>query len=272
MSIILITAIFASALTFTLGVTLGFFSDFFAVAEDPVVTGIRNVLPGANCGACGYPGCDNFATEVAAGNAPANACTIGGPSVVKNIAAITGVDGGEVIQTVAVLACQGSSLHTPLRGTYTGIETCRAAKVAGGTKLCPWGCLGFGDCVSVCKFDALVMSERGLPIVNYIKCTGCRLCINECPVGLFKSVEREQKGAIALCSNTNPVKQIVVKSCKIACFKCDLCVKNCPEHCISLDTQIPVVDYSKCNSCNACVEKCPAKVFKLIERDLFAKE
>jgi Na+-translocating ferredoxin:NAD+ oxidoreductase RNF subunit RnfB len=269
MSIILLTAIFAVTLAFILGLTLGFFNDFFAVPEDPTVTAIRDVLPGANCGACGFPGCEGFAIEVAAGTVKANACTVGGASVVEQIAAITGVDGGEVVETVAVLACQGSSIHTPLKGNYTGMKTCRGAKLTGGTKLCAWGCLGFGDCVNVCQFGALKMSDRGLPIVDYAKCTGCNLCIGECPLGLFVSVARKQKGAIVLCANKNPVKQMVAKTCKISCFKCNLCVKNCPENCISLDTLIPVVDYSKCNSCGVCVEKCPTKVFKIIERDLF---
>lgn len=269
MSIVLVTALFAAALAFILGTTLGFFRDFFFVPEDPVTGQIREVLPGANCGACGYPGCDSYSSAVAAGKAQANACTVGGQSVVEKIAAITGTEVGEIVQTVAVLACQGSSLHTPLKGIYTGMKTCRGAKVAGGTKLCLWGCLGFGDCVKVCKFDALSMTEHNLPKIDYAKCTGCGMCSKECPHELFKLVPKNQKGAIVLCSNKNPVKQMVAKTCKISCFKCGLCAKNCPKSCISLDTHIPVVDYAKCDSCGTCAEKCPSKVFKIIERDLF---
>ena len=268
MSIVLITALFAAALAFVLGITLGFFRDFFAVKEDPVAGLIREVLPGANCGACGYPGCDNYAAAVAAGEAKANACTVGGSSAAEKIAAITGKDAGAVVQIAAVLACQGSSLHTPPRGSYTGLETCRGAKLTGGTKLCSWGCIGFGDCVNVCRFGALSMTENKLPKVDYAKCTGCGLCIGECPMGLLKGVAKEQRGAMVLCSNRNPVKQAVTKACKISCFKCGLCVKNCPEQCINLDTFIPVVDLAKCSSCGTCAEKCPSKVFKIIERDL----
>ena len=266
--IVLITALFALALAFVLGFTLGFFRDFFAVPEDPVTHRIREVLPGANCGACGFPGCENYAAAIVAGHAQANACTVGGQSVAEQIAAITGVASGAVVQTVSVLACQGSSIHTPLKGTYTGIQTCRGAKLAGGTKLCSWGCLGFGDCVKVCQFDALTMSGTNLPKVDNAKCTGCTLCITECPQGLFKSVARDQKGAMVLCSNRNPVKQMVAKTCKIACFKCGLCVKSCPQQCITMEAHIPVVDLSKCDSCGTCVEKCPTKVFKIIERDM----
>jgi Na+-translocating ferredoxin:NAD+ oxidoreductase RNF subunit RnfB len=268
MSIILTTVIFAAALSLVLGITLGFFRDFFAVPEDPTTSLIREALPGANCGACGFPGCDNYASAVASGEAQSNACTVGGQSVAQKIAAVTGKEAGAVVETVAVLACQGSSLHTPLKGDYTGLKTCRGAKVAGGTKLCTWGCLGFGDCVKMCKFGALSMTDNRLPKIDYSKCTGCGLCSGECPMGLFKTVERKQKGAMVLCSNLNPVRPTIAKTCKIACFKCGLCVKNCPEHCISLDTLIPVVDLTKCTSCGTCAQKCPCKVFKIIEKDI----
>jgi RnfABCDGE-type electron transport complex B subunit len=263
--IVLVTAVFAVAIALVLGIALGFFREFFAVPEDPFTGKIRELLPGANCGACGFPGCDNYAAAIAAGKAQTNACTVGGQSVAEKISAITGSADGERVQTVAVLACQGSSAHTSFKGTYTGIQTCRGAKIAGATKLCSWGCLGFGDCVNVCKFDALKMSGEKLPQVDSAKCTGCGLCAAECPQGLLKNIARNQKGAIALCSNKNPVKQMVTKTCKISCFKCGLCVKNCPQLCINLDSLIPVVDLTKCNSCGICVEKCPNKVLKIMD-------
>ncbi|MDR2479014.1 MAG: RnfABCDGE type electron transport complex subunit B [Treponema sp.] len=269
LTIIVITAGFALVLAFVLGTALGFFRELFAVPQNPVTEEIRAALPGANCGACGFPGCDNYASAVASGAAGVTSCTVGGNAAAKKIAAIMGVSGGGVIQSVAVLACQGSSLHTPLKGTYTGLQTCRGAKLAaGGTKLCSWGCLGFGDCVAVCKFGALSMSEYRLPRIDYTKCTGCRMCIAECPQSLFRDIPRNKKGALALCSNLNPVKQMVAKTCRISCFKCGLCVKSCPQNCISLDSFIPVVDYAKCDSCGICVSKCPSGVLKIVERDI----
>ena len=272
MSIVVITAVFAASLALILGITLGFFKDFFAVPEDPKVAKIREILPGANCGACSYPGCDNYAAAIAAGTAPANACTVGGQPAAEKIAAVIGCEAGEVIETVSVLACQGSSLHTEFRGYYTGIKTCRGAKIAGAAKLCSWGCLGFGDCVNVCSFGAISISKNNLPVFDYAKCTGCGVCAGECPQFLLKIIPRKQKGAMVLCSNINPIKQMAAKNCRISCIKCGLCVKNCPENCISLDTHIPVVDLAKCNSCGTCVEKCPTKVFKLIERDIFKQK
>jgi len=272
MTIVLITAVFSLLLAFIIGTALGFFREFFAVPGNPVAEKIREALPGANCGACGFPGCDNYAAAVAAGNAGPDKCTVGGPSTAEKISALSGLSGGAVTQTVSVLACQGSKTHAGLKGIYTGIETCRGAKIsAGGTKLCAWGCIGFGDCVRVCKFGALSMEENGLPLVHYAKCTGCGLCIGECPQGLFVAVPKNQKGAIALCSNRSPVRQTVAKACKIGCIKCGICVKNCPQQCISLETNIPVIDHSKCTSCGICAEKCPTKVLKIIEKDILAE-
>ena len=270
MTIILITAAFAAILAFVLGTALGFFRDFFAVPSDPLADSIREALPGANCGACGFAGCENYAVAVAAGKAGISSCTVGGPAVAEKLAALTGKSGESVQQIVAVLACQGSYLHAPQKGSYTGIETCRGAKIStGGTKLCAWGCLGFGDCVKACVFGALGFNkEKGLPVIDYAKCTGCRMCMNECPQGIIKGISGDQKGAMTLCSNLNPNRQLVAKSCKIACIKCSLCVKNCPQQCIDLSSNIPVVDYTKCNSCGTCAEKCPTKVFKIIERDI----
>ena len=272
MTVILTTAGFAMVLAFVLGVALGFFRDFFAVPQDPLVGRIREALPGANCGACGFPGCENYALAIAAGNAGISSCSVGGSAVAEKLAKITGMAGGDVQAVVAVLACQGSKMHAAQKGIYTGIENCRGAKIsAGGTKLCSWGCLGFGDCVSVCKFDALSMNkEKGLPVIDYSKCTGCRMCINECPQSLIKAVPSDQKGAIVLCSNLGSNRQLVVKSCKIACIKCSQCVKNCPQGCIDLSKNIPIVDYAKCNSCGTCVEKCPTKVFKIVEKDILS--
>jgi len=144
-----------------------------------------------------------------------------------------------------------------------------AKLAAGSLKLCSWACLGFGDCVTVCKFNALTMDmEKGLPVADYSKCTGCRMCINGCPQNLYTGVTRGQKGAITLCANLSPNRQEVSKTCKTACIKCGLCVKNCPQRCINMDSHIPVIDWAKCNSCGICVEKCPAKVLKLIEKDI----
>ena len=269
MNIVLITALFALGLAFVLGIALGFFREFFAVPQDPLAGQIREVLPGANCGACGFPGCDNYAAAIASGAAGINSCTVGGVAVAEKLSTIMGVS-ASVVPVVAVLACQGSKTHAPLKGTYTGLQTCRGAKLsAGGTKLCSWGCLGFGDCTLVCQFGALSMGEEGLPKVDYAKCTGCKVCVGECPQGLLRELPKNQRGALALCSNRNPIKSMVMKTCKTGCIKCELCVKNCPRQCITMQNAVPVVNYALCDSCGTCVSKCPTKVLKILEKDGF---
>jgi Na+-translocating ferredoxin:NAD+ oxidoreductase RNF subunit RnfB len=271
MNIILITAIFAAALAFALGLALGFFREFFKVVEDPLKGLIREALPGANCGACGFPGCDGYAGAAAAGQAEPNRCTVGGKDVAEKVAALLGVSSGAVSPVVSVLACQGSRDHAPQKGDYRGLQTCRGAKLStGGTKLCVWGCLGFGDCLKVCRFGALSMGEDGLPQVDYDRCTGCKVCAAECPQGLLRTVPKDRQGALALCSNRNPLRAMVKKTCKAGCIKCEVCVKNCPEKCVTMDRGVPVVDYAKCTSCGTCVSKCPAKALALIETGVFA--
>ena len=274
MTIVLLTAVFALAIAFVLGTALGFFRDFFAVPQDPLVGKIREALPGANCGACGFPGCENYAIAIAGGSAGISSCSVGGPAVVEKLARITGKAGEAAKPSVAVLCCQGSYIHTPQKGIYTGIKNCRGAKMAtGGTKLCSFGCIGFGDCVKVCKFGAINMDDKkGLPVIDIAKCTGCGMCVTECPQAIIKSVARDQKGVMVLCSNRSLNRQQVAKSCKISCIKCGQCVKQCPQQCIDLSANIPVVDLAKCTSCGTCVEKCPTKVMKVIEKQITVKE
>jgi ferredoxin len=187
--------------------------------------------------------------------------------VAEKLAVLVGGEAVQIVPVVSVLACQGSREHAPLKGEYTGIPTCRGAKLsAGGTKLCTWGCLGYGDCTAVCKFGALSMEENGLPRIDPLKCTGCKVCVAECPQGIIRDIPRDREGAFVYCSNRNSIKAMVMKTCKVGCIKCELCVKNCPEQCIVMENGIPVVDYAKCTSCGTCATKCPTKVFKLLER------
>jgi Na+-translocating ferredoxin:NAD+ oxidoreductase RNF subunit RnfB len=266
MNVILITAIFAFALAFILGIALGFFKKLFYVPVDEKVSAIRAVLPGANCGACGYPGCDGFAAAVAAGKAPSNGCAAGGAKVAGSVAAITG-GSADVTPVMAVLACRGSREHAPLKGEYAGIQTCRGGKLsAGGTKLCVWGCMGFGDCVKACKFDALSIGPEGLPVIDRSKCTGCKACSQECPQKLIRMVDKtvDEAAPFVYCGNRNTNKPQVRKTCTAGCIKCELCVKNCPQGALTMVNGIPEVDYAKCNACGTCYGKCPTKAIEAI--------
>jgi len=269
MHIVLITALFAAALALILGLTLGFFKQFFAVEEDPIISQVRELLPGANCGACGFPGCDGYAAAVAEKTTGINNCSPGGQNVAQKLAVMVGGN-ADVKPVKAFIACGGTWDKSQLKGKYSGVQSCRAAKIATGSiKRCVWGCQGFGDCVKVCKFGALSMGKGHVPIVDTNKCTGCKACMAECPQHIIHAIPEDLKGARTLCSNLNVNKAMVARNCKAGCIKCELCVKNCPEQCIKMVNGIPVVDYAKCTSCGNCVKVCPPKVMKLIPQDVF---
>ncbi|MDR1748456.1 MAG: RnfABCDGE type electron transport complex subunit B [Spirochaetaceae bacterium] len=269
MSVIITTLIVSFIAALALGFLLGVFRKIFHVDENPLVSEIRDVLPGTNCGACGYPGCDGYAAAVACGSAPSNLCSVGGFAVASKVGALAGQN-VSAENRLAVLACQGTCELAPPKGEYNGVQTCRAARVStGGTKLCNWGCLGFGDCEKVCPFDAIHVGPDCIPHVDYAKCTGCGICVKECPQGLLLLQSSQRKGAVALCSNRSPVKSAVLKTCKIGCIKCGKCEKVCPEGAIKVINGIPEVDYSLCTSCGKCVTDCPTRVLKLLENGVF---
>jgi RnfABCDGE-type electron transport complex B subunit len=265
MNIVVLTAIFAAGLALILGILLGIFRKVFHVETDVLVSLVRETLPGANCGACGFPGCDGFAAAVAAKEAPPTKCTVSDAESTKNRASLVG-GSAEVIPVVAVLACRGTCDHAKNKGIYTGEANCRGAKISSnGTKACSWGCIGFGDCVAVCKFGALGMGEGGIPVIDADKCTGCGMCAGECPNALLKLVPRAQKGPFALCQNRNTKKPEVKRTCDIGCGKCGVCEKNCPSGALKLVGGIPEIDYTKCTGSGVCIEKCPQKVLVLLE-------
>ncbi|MDR2767923.1 MAG: RnfABCDGE type electron transport complex subunit B [Treponema sp.] len=261
--IIGITAAFAALLALALGLALGLFKEIFYVEEDPLKGRLREVLPGANCGGCGFPGCDGYAAAVAGGE-DITRCTAGGKAVADALAAIMGAAAVEVIPMVSVRCCLGGKDIAVPRGIYTGLPSCRGAKLTGGSKLCAYGCVGFGDCVKVCKFGALTLGEDLLPHVDRAKCTGCKVCVAECPQGILRVIPRDKQLTITLCSNRNPVRAAIRKTCRVGCIKCGICVKNCPEQCIVLDNGIPAIDYARCTNCGTCESKCPTHVIEVV--------
>lgn len=265
MQTILYTFIVSLSLAALLGFLLGVFKKIFHVDVDPTEADVRAVLPGANCGACGYPGCDGLAAAIARGEASPNACTVGGPQVAKEVGKILGVDSSAEVKAV-VLLCQGTSDKCRAKAEYVGVKTCQAAKLSvNGTKMCDWGCIGLGDCEVSCPFDAIHVTEEGIPRVDYAKCTGCGICVAKCPQVILSLVPTARTGAIALCSNRNTRKAQVIKDCKVGCIKCGKCEKVCPKACIKVTNGIPIVDYSLCDSCGECVKNCPTKVLSLVE-------
>ncbi|GHV19659.1 ferredoxin [Spirochaetia bacterium] len=263
---ILQTAIFAAVLALILGILLAIFRKVFHVETDVFVALIRETLPGANCGACGFPGCDGFAAAVAAKEAAPDKCTVSDAESAKKRAELVGGSADTKV-VVAITACQGIHGVAKEKGIYTGFQTCRGAKISsGGTKQCAWGCMGFGDCVAICQFGAIAIGANGIPVVDEAKCKGCKMCIAECPQGLIREIEKGQKGSFAFCNNRNTIKPMVKKTCSTGCGKCGACEKACPNEALKLVNGIPVIDYTKCKSCATCVDKCPRKVLHLLEQ------
>lgn len=265
MQIIIYTIVVAIIIAFLLGVLLGLFKKIFHVDTDPKIQLVRDALSGANCGGCGLAGCDAFAGAVVKGEAPTNGCVAGGASCAEKIAKILGSVGVEVKPKVAFLACAGSSDCTAPKAEYIGVKTCKAAQLTmNGINKCTFGCIGFGDCVEACPFGALYMGDNGFPKVNKSKCVACGKCVAACPKHLFRLIDADLKGPVAVCSNKSDNKPQIRKDCSRGCFKCGLCAKKCPEQCIDLSLGIPVVDYAKCTKCGTCVGACPDKVLVML--------
>lgn len=263
MQIIIYTLIVSFILAALLGILLGVFKKIFAVPVDEKVEAIRAALPGANCGGCGYPGCSGFAEACAKGEAPANGCSAGGAAVAAEIGKILGVE-VSTVKKAALVACRGTKECAANRGKYIGIKTCQAAALAiNGTKLCSFGCIGFGDCVNACEFNGIKMGDDGLPKINYDLCVACGSCAKACPHKLISMIPVEAKVPVALCQNRSENKPSIMKNCKNGCIKCGKCERSCEAQAIHLEKGIPVVDASKCTGCGKCIEGCPTHVLAM---------
>lgn len=243
------------------GLLLGIAAKKFAVEVDPKVAEVEKVLPGTNCGACGFLGCEATAEAIIKGEAPIDACVAGGHEVAEKVAEIMGKEVvGKVEPQVAIANCGGGKDKVQMRYDYEGIDSCLAAQiVVGGPLGCSYGCLGFGDCAKACPFDALSMKKDHLPKVNEKKCTACGICVTTCPRGIMSLIP--QSAPIAVLCNSKDKGKIVREACKVGCIACKICEKECPEEpkAIVAKDNLAVVDYAKCTGCLKCVEKCPTK-------------
>ena len=253
---ILIAAIVVVAIGAVCAAVLVIASKFFGVEEDQTAVEIRECLPGANCGACGYAGCDGYAKALAEdGSIKTNLCVPGGDSVSKKISDILGVAFEDVIEQVAVIHCYGDCDHTSAKMEYDGIKSCAAAKLLyGGDGKCTCGCIGFGDCMSVCPQGAICL-EKGIAHIDTRKCIGCGLCARTCPQGIIDIMDDVDK-VLVTCSNTE--KGAVVRNkCSNGCIGCKKCEKNCPVGAIKVENNLARIDYSICTDCGECAKNCP---------------
>lgn len=261
MNVILIAVISIGAIGLVAAAILFVVSKKFAVYEDPRIAQVAEVLPQANCGGCGYPGCSGFADAcVKAGSLEGKLCPVGGQAVMSRVASILGLDAEESEPRVAVVRCNGTCANRPRLTHYDGARSCAImAATYGGETGCSHGCLGCGDCVSVCQFGAIhINAETGLPEVDEDKCTACGACAKACPKQVIEIRPKGKKSRRVYVRCVNKDKGAVTrKACEVGCIGCGKCVKTCPFEAITLANNLAYIDPAKCKSCRKCVEVCP---------------
>lgn len=258
-SAIIIAAVVVGLVGIILGFFLGISGEKFKVESDPREDAILEVLPGNNCGGCGYAGCSGLAAAIVKGEAPVGQCPVGGSSVAAKVGEIMGVKAEEGIKKVAFVKCAGTCDKANTNYEYTGVEDCQAMMFvpAGGSKACAYGCLGFGSCVKACPFDAIHVKD-GIAVVDPSVCKACGKCIEACPKKLIEFVPYDA-AHIVKCSSKDKGKD-VMKACSVGCIACRLCEKNCPSDAVHVIDNVAYIDQEKCTGCGICAQKCPKKI------------
>lgn len=259
-AVLIPVGIFA-ALGILLGVVLAIASRVFAVKTDERVEQILEVLPGANCGGCGYSGCSGLAEAIVKGEAQPNACRGCDAASLCRIGEILGVEVVAQDPVHAHVMCSGNCNTAVYKYRYEGAPDCIAAeKMGGGDKACPNGCIGLGTCVAACKYDAIHV-VNGLAVVDSTKCVGCGACAKICPKQIIAMIPVSSKYCVECKSVENGVN--TRKQCSVGCISCKICEKNCPAGAITVTDFVASIDQSKCIACGKCAEKCPRKIIHI---------
>ena len=256
---IILAAVVVGGTGLFIGVFLGIAGKKFAVKVDEREEAILGVLPGNNCGGCGYAGCSGLAAAIVKGEAEVSGCPVGGAPVAAKIGEIMGVAAGTQERQTAFVKCAGTCEKAILDYDYTGIQDCTMASMMqnGGAKGCNSGCLGFGSCVAACPFDAIHVVD-GIAVVDKEACKACGKCIATCPKHLIELLPVSAKH-IVQCSSKDKGKD-VMKACSVGCIACHLCEKNCPSDAVHVVDNVAYIDQEKCTKCGLCAEKCPKKI------------
>ena len=271
MSFILSAVIVLGCIALVAAVILYVCSKRFAVKEDPRIAQVTEVLPGANCGGCGFPGCSGMADALVkgadAGSLEGLICPVGGADVMGKVADLLGMAIANSDPMVAVVRCNGTCELRPRIASYDGLKTCTAMNACGaGETGCGFGCLGCGDCVGACQFDAIrINPETGLPEVDEEKCTACGACTKACPRNIIELRKKGPKGRRIFVSCVNKDKgAVAMKACKSACIGCGKCQKECKFEAITIENNLSYIDFTKCRMCKKCVDACPTKAIHAV--------
>jgi len=255
------TVVILTALGLLLALMLFFIAKRFKVEEDPRIDEVEKVMPGANCGGCGFAGCRAFAdAAVKAPDLDNNYCPVGGNEVMKKVAAILGYEVKEKAPMVAVVRCNGTCANRPTVNVYDGEKSCKVkAALYSGDTGCSFGCLGCGDCVEACQFGAISMDIRtGLPVVDETKCTACGACAKACPKKVIELRNKGPRGMRQFVSCINRDKgPAAKKACSAACIGCGICQKTCTHDAITVENNLAYIDFTKCKLCRECEAVCP---------------
>ncbi len=259
---ILIPVLIFGVIGLLIGILLSLASKIFSVTKDDRIDFVLENLPGANCGGCGYAGCSACAEAIVNGKADVNACPVNGNENNKKISIIMGVKTKDTKETSAFVKCNGDNHSVKIKYLFDGTKTCKDVyALKGGDKECEFSCLGYGDCVKVCKFGAITIKD-GVAEIDKEKCTSCKMCVNACPKNVIEILPKDIKVYVK-CSSTD--KGVLVKDkCKAGCIGCAICAKNCPQEAITVTSNLAVIDYDKCVGCLTCAEKCPKKIIKMV--------
>ncbi len=259
--IIINSIIIVSAMGLAAALILFLVAKKFHVVEDPRIEQVEEELPAANCGGCGYPGCRAFAEALVKSEDISDLnCPVSSSADMEKIASILGKELGQQDPLVAVVGCAGTPDHRPKTNVYDGARSCTIeSSLYTGESGCPYGCLGFGECVEACNFDAIHMNpETNLPEVNDDNCTACNACVVACPRDIIELRKKNKKDRKIYVSCINREKGAVArKNCKVACIGCGKCVKVCPYEAITLENNLAYIDAKKCRLCRKCAPECP---------------
>ena len=271
MDFILIAVIVLGAIGLIAAIVLFAASKKFAVYEDPRIAQVSELLPGANCGGCGFPGCSGMADALVkgadAGSLDGLLCPVGGAETMGKVADLLGMAIANTEPMVAVVRCNGTCEHRPRIAEYAGLRTCAAMHACGaGETACGFGCLGCGDCVAACKFDAIHMNEEtGLPEVDDDKCVACGACVKACPRHVIELRKKGVKNRRVYVSCVNKEKGAVAKKgCAVACIGCGKCQKECKFEAITIENNLSYIDFNKCRLCRKCVATCPTGAIRAV--------
>ncbi len=268
---VILTVVILTVLGLVLALILFWVAKKFKVEEDPRIDEVEKVMPGANCGGCGFAGCRAFAdAAVKAGNLDHQFCPVGGNETMKKVASILGIEVAEKAPQVAVVRCNGTCENRPRVNVYDGVQSCKVkSALYSGDTLCSFGCVGCGDCTTVCAFGAISMNPlTGLPVVDETKCTACGACAKACPKGVIElrnagTTPKNNRRVYVSCINKDK-GGVARKACTAACIGCGKCAKVCKFDAITIENNVAYIDYTKCKACGQCYFECPTGAIHVV--------